>query len=205
MATILAGRFETIEPAERAALSLMRTGFADSDVSIFHVNAPGQHHVLAAGGDEFADPEAKPARRTSMLGAALGALVLGLLGWVASRYVDSPWGALLAALGAFVGAYLGSLYGAMVGLARKAVRNRIRRPAADDSAYAPRKAGIVLAVNLGDSGRSEQAGDALRTLGVLGARDIEIVEGDWDGGWVDFDPVREPARVAERVAARRVA
>jgi hypothetical protein len=203
MATILAGRFENIEPAEHAAQSLRQGGFADDDVSIFHVNAPGQHHVLALGGDEPADPEAKPARGTSLLGAALGALVLGLLGWVASHYVASPWAALLAALGAFVGAYLGSLYGAMAGLSWKAARNRMRRPAADDSAYAPRKAGIVLAVKLGDKRGSEQAGNALRTLGVLGARDIEIIDGHWNGGWVDFDPVREPERVAERVPVRR--
>ena len=204
MATILAGRFENIEPAEHAAQSLRQGGFADDDVSIFHVNAPGQHHVLALGGDEPADPEAKPARRTSVLGAALGAVVLGLLGWVAAHYMDSPWGTLLAVLGAFVGAYLGSLYGAMAGLSWKAARNRVRRPAADDSAYAPRKAGILLAINLRNTNKSSaEAGNALRTLGVLGARDIEIIDGDWNGGWVDFDPVREPERVAERVPGRR--
>ena len=199
MAKILAGRFETILPAERAARALLRTGFADDDVSIFHVNAPGQHHVLALGGDEPADPEAKPARRTSLLGAAGGAVALGLLGWVASRYITSPWGSLLAVLGAFVGAYIGSLYGTMAGLSWKAARNRVHRPAADDSAYAPRKAGVVLAVNLRDASSSDQTGNALRTLGSHGARDIELTNGEWDGGWVDFDPVREPRRVAEQM------
>lgn len=198
MAKILAGRFETILPAERAARALLRAGFADDDVSIFHVNAPGQHHVLSLGGDEPADPEARPARRTSILGAAGGAVALGLLGWLASRYITSPWGPLLAVLGAFVGAYVGSLYGTMAGLSWKAARNRVHRPAADDSAYAPRKAGVVLAVNLSDAGSSDQTGNALRTLGFHGARDIELTKGEWDGGWVDFDPVREPRRVAER-------
>jgi predicted lipid-binding transport protein (Tim44 family) len=203
MATILAGRFETISPAERAARALLRSGFAHDDVSIFHVNAPGQHHVLALGGDEAADPESRPARQTSILGAALGALVLGLLGWLAGKYVAPLWGPLVGVLGAFVGAYLGSLYGTIAGLSWKATRNRRHRPAADDSAYAPRKAGIVVAVNLRDAGRSDRAGAALRTLGVLGARDIELAEGEWDDGWTDFDPVREPRRVAEGVAAGR--
>jgi hypothetical protein len=202
MAKILAGRFETIAPAERAARALLRAGFADDDVSVFHVNAPGQHHVLTLGGDEAADPEARPARRTSILGAAAGALVLGLLGWLASRYISSPWGSLLAVLGAFVGAYIGSLYGTMAGLSWKAARNRVYRPAADNSAYAPRQAGIVLAVNLRDTARSDQTGNALRTLGMLGARDIEVTEGVWNRGWVDFDPVREPRRIEEGGAAR---
>jgi hypothetical protein len=202
MARILAGRFETIAPAERAARALLRSGFAPDDVSIFHVNAPGQHHVLALGGDEDADPEAKPARRTSVIGAAVGALVLGALGWLAGKYIAPAWGALVGLLGAFVGAYLGSFYGTIAGLSWKATRNRMRRPAADDSAYAPRKAGIVLAVRLRDAG-PDRAGEALRSLGVLGARDIELTEGEWDGGWADFDPVREPRRIVERVAAER--
>ena len=208
MARILAGRFETILPAERAAFSLLRSGFAQDDVSIFHVNAPGQHHVLTFGGDEDADPEAKPARQTSLLGAALGAVVLGLLGWLAGKYAAPTWGPLPGLLGAFVGAYLGSFYGTIAGLSWKATVNRVDRPAADDSAYTPRKAGIVLAVRLRDADRTDHAadrtdhaGEALRTLGVLGARDIELTEGQWDDGWTDFDPVREPRRVEECVAS----
>jgi hypothetical protein len=200
MTRILAGRFETIVPAERAARALLRSGFAPDDVSIFHVNAPGQHHVLALGGDEDADPEARPAGQTSVIGAGGGALVLGALGWLAGKYMVPTWGGWVGVLGAFVGAYIGSFYGTIAGLSWKATRNRIHRPAADDSAYAPRKAGIVLAVHLRQAG-SDQAGEALRALGTLGARDIEITEGEWDQGWTDFDPVREPHRVAEHTAA----
>jgi hypothetical protein len=87
----------------------------------------------------------------------------------------------------------------MAGLSWNATRNRVHRPAADDSAYAPRKAGVVLAVNLRDASSSDQTGKALRTLGSHGARDIELTNGEWDGGWVDFDPVREPRRVAEQM------
>ncbi len=200
MARILAGRFETILPAERAAGALLRAGFEPDDVSIFHVNAPGQHHVLALGGDEAADPEARPARQTSVLGAVGGALVLGALGWLAGKYmIAAMWGGWLGVLGVFVGAYLGSFYGAIAGLSWKATRNRTYRPAADDSAYAPRKAGIILAAHLREAG-SDRAGEALRTLSTHGARDIEMTEGEWDQGWTDFDPVREPRRVAERTA-----
>lgn len=88
----------------------------------------------------------------------------------------------------------------MAGLSWKATRNEMRRPAADDSAYAPRKAGIVLAAHLRSAGQ-EPAGEALRTLAANGARDIEIAEGVWDHGWSDFDPLREPRRIAERVGA----
>jgi hypothetical protein len=202
MARILAGRFETITPAERAARALLRSGFAPDDLAIFHVNSPGQHHVLEFGGDEDADPEAKPARRTSVVGAGVGALVLGALGWLAGKYLAPTWGAGLGLLGAFVGAYLGSFYGTIAGLSWKAARNRVYRPAAGNSAYAPRKAGIVLAVHLTEAD-SDQAGEALRSLGIRGAHDIELTEGEWDQGWVDFDPVREPRRIAEDVGAER--
>lgn len=200
MARILAGRFETILPAERAACALLRAGFDADDVSIFHVNAPGQHHQLTLGGDEVADPEAKPARATSVIGAGAGAVLLGALVWLAGRYIVPSWGGWVGLLGAFVGAYLGAFYGAMAGLSWKATRNRMRRPAADDSAYAPRKAGIVLAVHLRDTD-PEAAGEVLRSLASSGARDIEVTQGRWNRGWTDFDPVREPRRVAEGVDA----
>ena len=202
MARILAGRFETIRPAERAARALLRTGLDPDDMSIFHVNAPGQHHQLALGGDEQADPEARPARVTSVVGAIAGALVLGALGWGLGRSFVPEWGGWVGLIGAFVGAYLGSFYGTIAGMAWKATTNRIPRPAADDSAYAPRKAGIVLAVHLRGAG-PEPGGEALRTLAASGARDIEIAEGAWAHGWSDFDPLREPRRVAERAGVGR--
>jgi hypothetical protein len=43
--------------------------------------------------------------------------------------------------------------------------------------------------------------EAVRTLEIHGARDVEITDGKWNRGWVDFDPVREPARLAERAGA----
>jgi len=200
MARILAGRFETIRPAERTARALLQAGFDPDDVSIFHVNAPGQHHQLSLGGDEPADPEARPARATSIAGAVGGGVVLGALGWWAGHAFLPTWGGWVGLFGVFVGAYIGSFYGAMAGLSWKATRNRISRPAADDSAYAPRKAGIVLAVHLRGAG-ADPAGQALRTLSTSGARDIEITEGVWDRGWSDFDPVREPRRVVETSGA----
>lgn len=104
MARILAGRFETIRPAERAARALLRIGLDPDDVSIFHVNAPGQHHQLALGGDEQADPEARPARGTSVIGAVVGALVLGALGWWAGHAFLPDWGGWVGMFGFFVGA-----------------------------------------------------------------------------------------------------
>jgi hypothetical protein len=200
MARILAGWFENIRPAEDAGRALLRAGLDPDDVTIFHVNAPGQHHQLALGGDEPADPEARPARGTSIIGAVIGALALGALAWWAGRHFFPAWGAWAGLFGVFVGAYIGSFYGTIAGLSWKATRNQIDRPAADDSAYAPRKAGIVLAVHLRHVG-PEREREALRLLGMAGAGDIEITEGVWDHGWSDFDPVREPRRVAERAGA----
>ena len=203
MATILAGRFETIAPAERAARAFLRSGFALDDISIFHVNAPGQHHALALGGDEDADPEAEPARRSSVAGAAVGALALGVLGWMAGNYLAPDWVGTVGLLGALLGAYLGSFYGTLAGLATQATRNRrMSRPEVDDSAYAPRMAGIVVALRLDNVG-PDDAGIALRSFGMLGARDIELTDGAWDGGWTDFDPVREPHRILEHVGEQR--
>src|SRR5450432_1236156 len=54
MERIIAARFQTVGEADAAA-ALM--SYIDSaDISIFHNNPPGQHGVLAAGGDEDEDP-----------------------------------------------------------------------------------------------------------------------------------------------------
>jgi hypothetical protein len=188
MATILAGRFENITPAERAARALLRAGIAETDLSIFHVNAPGQHHLVILGGEDRG-PEGQPSRRALVVGATVGALVLGVLGMAAGQYLVPRWGWLAAVLGAAIGAYLGSFIGALTGSVRRPRWHPFtRRRGSADRASAPRLAGIVLAIHLREPGFARKAADLLR---AHGGKYVELTEGKWDQGWVDFDPVHE--------------
>src|SRR5689334_11917754 len=72
MSTIVAGRFDAHEGAERALKALVERGFQHSDVSEFFVNPPGQHHQIVTGGDQFADAEASRAHVGAGVGAAAG-------------------------------------------------------------------------------------------------------------------------------------
>ncbi|MGH8726983.1 MAG: glycine zipper domain-containing protein [Burkholderiales bacterium] len=168
MAKIIAAMFDTLEEADSAAEALRRERFRPEDISVFHVNAPGQHGTYPIGGDVDEDRGAREGDDSAGKGAAAGAIAGGVAG-----SVGGPAG---AAIGAAVGAYTGSVAGAMEGLGDKQDKER--------------KAGVMVAVNAGDE-RGEEL--ALKSLRAIPARSIEKAEGEWrDGDWVDFDPLRPP-------------
>lgn len=174
MTTIIAGMFDTIEQANHAADELKRERFAQDDVSIFHVNPPGQHATYPIGGDVDEDRGAKEGDDGAGKGAAAGAVAGGVAG-----SVGGPAG---AAVGAAVGAYTGSFAGAMNELGDKQSRQR--------------EAGVMVAVNAGDDDAGSDA--AVNALRECGAENIERASGEWrNGDWADFDPVRPPSYVDE--------
>lgn len=167
MAIIVGGIFGNITQAEEAQEDLLQHGFHRHDLSLFHVNAPGQHDTFPVGGDQDADPQAQDSHVDATKGAVVGA-AMGVAAATAGA-------AALAA--AAVGAYVGSFSGVLGGL--------------PDSTRVPqRRAGVMLAVNAVDANREQRA---LELLQCHQAQDIERAEGDWGNGqWVDFDPVAIP-------------
>ena len=175
MARIIAGRFETMTEAERTRDALVAAGFAENEIASFFNNAPGQHGEFPTGGDEAIDPKAQDVHKGTAAGAAIGAGV-GL----AAGLTAGP--AALAVAG--VGAYIGALAG--TGSAAEGTDARlVRRPS-----------GVMVAVNVGDGGREN---DAIRVLRERGADNIERAEGLWENGdWVDFNPTAEPVLVDQQ-------
>lgn len=174
MDRIIAGRFQTKGEADAAA-ELM-TYIDSADISIFHNNPPGQHGVLAAGGDEDEDPSAAGAGKSTATAAVSAGLVAGAIGALG--------GPVVALAAAAVGAYSGSLVGAMAGLEEH-----------DDAPHPVerRPGGIMLSVRIAEP-RSEKR--VIAALRAEGAADIESADGKWlDGGWSDFDPVAAPRLV----------
>lgn len=184
MERIIAGRFQTKDDADAAA-TLMREFVAASDICIFHNNPPGQHDVLATGGDENADPGTKGAGKSAATTALAAGLTAGAVGSLAGPAVA------IAAAG--VGAYVGALAGAMDELSDNNERPRKveRRPG-----------GVMLSVRIVDRDEEQRVIDTLR---AQGAADIEEADGEWrDGNWVDFDPVAVP-RLVDSTAGKRSA
>src|SRR5688572_12889127 len=140
MTTVIAGMFDTLDEANRAAKELRKERFIDEDISIFHVNPPGQHDSYPIGGDVKEDRGAKEGDEGAGKGATAGAVAGGTAGAVAG-----PAG---AAVGAAVGAYTGSLIGAVSELGDKQSRQR--------------RAGVMVAVNAANDAGEESALKALR-------------------------------------------
>ena len=172
MERIIAGRFQTKLDADTVA-ALIAQYVDTSDICIFHNNPPGQHDVLALGGDEDADPGAEGAG-TSAAGAAIAAgLAAGAVGALAGPVVA------LAAAG--IGAYSGSLLGAVDGLGNQDGMShpQERRPG-----------GVMLSVRIIGAVDERRV---IATLYANGAADIEQAQGEWrDGDWTDFNPVAAP-------------
>ena len=169
MERIIAGRFQTKDEADAVAHWIAQ--YIDAtDICIFHNNPPGQHGVLAGGGDEAVDPGAEGAGQSAVNAAAAAGLAAGAIGALG--------GPVVALAAAATGAYMGSLAGALDGL-----RNHDEKPA-------PRPAGIILSVRIANPVNENRVIDTLR---AEGAADIELAEGEWrDGDWVDFNPVAPP-------------
>ena len=178
MSRIIAGVFDTMTEAERTRAALRNTGFAETEITSFFNNAPGQHGVgtaVTTGGDETMDPQARNMHKGTAAGAAIGAGVGFAAGLTAGP-------AAIATAG--VGAYIGALAGTA-------------QATADESAHAVRRpAGVMVAVNAGDD---ERENEAIRVLRECGADNIERADGLWENGdWVDFNPNVEPVLVDQQ-------
>lgn len=184
METIIAGRFDTEQQAERTVRHLAADGFHYDDASTFFVNPPGQHAQLPTGGDQSADAHSAGASLGTLAGAAAGSAAAA----AAALAVPSLNVALmLGVIG--VGAYTGSLAGTLAALGG-------RKPVESSTCASPgRHAGVMVAVRVLNE-RAEQV--AVEVLREEGASDIESARGIWqDGEWRDFDPVAPPELVDE--------
>lgn len=172
MERIIAGRFHTQSEASAVAAKISHY-VATSDICIFYNSPPGQHAVLAVGGDENEDPDAAGAGQSAggtALAAGLTAGAVGTLG-----------GPVVALAAAGTAAYLGSLVGALSELGEH-----------EDKPLAPerRSSGVMLSVRVADMDNENRVIAALR---AEGAEDIERAHGEWlNGDWTDFDPVTAP-------------
>jgi hypothetical protein len=181
MSQIIAARFTTFALADSARHRLLVKGFVDEDLAEFYVNPSGQHDRFPVGGDEYADPQARPAGLGAAGGVAIGACVGMLLaGIVTLAFFHSV---LVLIVATAVGAYVGSLAGAMLmtrGGGRTQESVMATRPH-------ERESGVLLAVHVNPDERL-QAVDILREAH---GEDIEEASGRWQHGqWADFDPTR---------------
>ncbi|HEF4755380.1 hypothetical protein KTF24_05965 [Burkholderia multivorans] len=173
MDTIIAGRFSTLEQAERCAQQLRGHAMHRDDVKVFFLNPPGQHALFWLGGDVYADSAARPGGLGALEGVAIGAVVGAAgaavlsIGGLHSSFV---W------LGVpLVGAYIGALCAALGRMRGDAPEGR--------GALRECEHGVVLAAHV----TRRTATFAQRTLVANGALSVERVDGAWDhGAWTDF-------------------
>ena len=175
MSRIIAGVFDTMTEAERTRDALANAGFAQSEITSFFNNAPGQHGIgteVTTGGDEPIDPQARGMEKGTAKGAAIG----GAIGFAAGL-TAGPAAVATAGVGAYIGALAGSAQST-----EDAGAHTMRRPA-----------GVMVAVNAGTADREREA---IRVLRECGADNIEQAEGIWENGdWLDFNPNAEPVLV----------
>lgn len=183
MATIIAGRFDTQEEASRAIAEIEQVGFARNAISSFYSNPPAMHGEFPGGGDQDRSPGAKE----TPAGLAAGTGIGGAVGVAIGAATIPIMGPLGPALGALTGAHVGNLVGAAA-----STKEQGEEEAGGQNSQPLRKAGMMVAVALGDTGMQNGAVNALRACGAM---DIEIAEGNIvDGDWHDYDPV-EPMRL----------
>jgi hypothetical protein len=181
MSTIIAGHFQTQEEIDRARSELVGAGFHEDNISGFFVNQPGQHDMTPIGGDNLQSPGAKETPEGVLEGAAAGGAV-GLAIGAATSVVTGPVGPIV---GGLVGAHVGSLY------SFSKMKEKGEAEEGGENRAEPRKAGMLLAVALGDAGQETRVLEVMRDLG---AHHIERAEGSIvDGDWVDFDPLSTPS------------
>lgn len=182
MATIIAGRFELQDEAQRMLEALLRAGFSRQHVSTFYLNPPGQHATYSIGGDHDRSAGAKESGKGAAAGVAVGAAA-----GVAATPVLGPLGPVA---GGLVGAHLGGLVG---GLSQMKEQGETGEHGEDiENALPARQAGVFVAVEVADEEAEDRAAEL---LGSMGAADLERAEGNIvDGDWADFDPSVAPVR-----------
>ncbi|CAB3810032.1 hypothetical protein LMG28688_07128 [Paraburkholderia caffeinitolerans] len=181
MSQIVAARFTTFDAAEAARKRLLTSGLIEEDVAEFYVNPGGQHARYPIGGDEYADPQARPAGLGATGSGAIGAVVGAAVAVVLTFMLFHAF--LVLAVATLVGAYVGTLIGALL-LTRGA--SRANEPGSMAMPH-ERESGVLLAVHV-NSGMQARA---VRDLRETSGQDIEIASGLWqDGRWADFDPTR---------------
>ncbi|MFZ5511875.1 MAG: hypothetical protein ACOZCP_17665 [Pseudomonadota bacterium] len=136
MATIIAGRFDTLDTAREAA-RLLAARLGQEHVEVFYNGPAGQHATYPIGGDQDQDPGASK----SDSGAAAGALAAGPIG---------------AAAGAGVGAYTGALVGAVKGA----------KGATEPGSTVRRRAGMMVAAHLPNTDAEQDVIGLLRRQGA---------------------------------------
>jgi hypothetical protein len=104
MARIIAGRFDATLDADAAVERLKREGFARDELDCFYVSPPGQHDLTPVGGDVHSSAGS----RFAWVGAVLGALAGGALGFLLAWLVADTYRAAALLFGAALGAYVGS-------------------------------------------------------------------------------------------------
>lgn len=183
MATVIAGRFDTLQAAEQTANAIKHdTLIGQDDLATFYVTPPGQRHAFPIGGDHAVDPHAGHAHHGSVVGAAIGAGI-GLAAFAA--------GPAAAAVAVGIGAYTGSLLGALRGLNTDTAEGKVESPKTEHDS------GVMVAVRI-DPASSQASADAMEAVvvGILaqhGAKDIEKAVGEiHEGEWVDFEPETPP-------------
>jgi len=176
MSNIVAGRFERSLDADAALEALRRDGFIENEIDSFAVNPPGQHALLAAGGDVHSDAGARHAGRGAAIGGALGLFVGLIVGAIASLHLGAPALWITGGVGALVGVFAGvmsHLHDA--GRRDHTPEHPIEMPA-----------GRMIAVCVDRAGSEPRAVTVLRQNG---AREVGRAQGQWlNGGWRDFDP-----------------
>lgn len=175
MSKIIAGRFEGIAEVDPALEALRRAGFSQAEIDSFAVNPPGQHGLTPLGGDVHEDAGTRGAGATAAIGAALGLLVGGVLGSIASLHLGSPALFIIAGIGALVGAFAGAM-----------MRVHDPRPGEHSASHpVEMPAGHVIAVCVDRDGTEPRAVTVLRDHG---AAQVGRTQGRWANGWRDFDP-----------------
>ena len=182
MSTIIAGRFDTQEQAEKVCASLQDAGFSEDHISQFYVNPHGQHAIYPIGGDESASPGSKDSGHGALVGGGIGAAA-GVAAGIAAIPVVGPIGAVV---GAGIGAYTGSLVGAMKETDKDSeVDEIVEETPPKEQQLTERHAGVHVAVKVTADNRS----DAIRVLHKHQAAGLEEAQGELTNGeWVDFDP-----------------
>ncbi len=182
MSTIIAGRFDTQEQAEKVCASLQEAGFGKDHIAQFYVNPHGQHAIYPIGGDESASPGSEDSGHGALVGGGIGAAA-GVAAGIAAVPVVGPIGAVV---GAGIGAYTGSLVGAMKETDKDSKVDEMAKdtPLKEDQ-LSERHTGMHVAVKITADTRKE----AIAVLRRHGGAELEEAEGELTNGkWVDFDP-----------------